>query len=211
MTERSGQAVPGISAVAAGRPSRRTLRRAGLLVGAGAAAGGLASATFPVTAQAATDRQFGWAYCDNCKGLYYSAGKLGSTALGVCPYHGGDNPGHSGHTYNYGLQYGHVPGVGLQNGWKYCGNCKALFYGPSGTGGRCPVGLFHEVTQAGSYDYNLSYGYAGYSGFQDGWDWCANCAGLFYNPDRAYGWCPVSFTQILHNGTGSYQYDLTYG
>jgi hypothetical protein len=219
MTERSEQALPGIpaAAAAAGRPGRRTLLRAGLLVGAGAAIGGLTSAAFPGTAQAATaGRQSSWAFCDFCKGLYFSDGYLGSYSLGTCPYWGNSAgaPGHFGSTYNYSLQHDYAPSSDLQTGWNYCGFCAALFYGPRGTaGGRCPVNnaVPHQVGQAvgGSYDYDLGYDIVGSKNFQVNWAWCRNCAGLFFATEKAGSFCPIGANyQIPHNGTGSYAYGL---
>jgi hypothetical protein len=219
MRERSGQALPGIPAAAAatGRPGRRTLLRAGLLAGAGAAIGGLTSAAFPGTAQAATaGQQQGWAFCDYCKGLYFSEGALGNPPKGLCPSRVNPAVGHSGFTYNYGLLHDYVPNGALQTGWKYCGYCAALFYGPgpSGTGGRCPWNFPgpHLVVQGvGSYDYDLEYGYPGGPRFQVTWNWCRNCAGLFFKPNEDASWCPINqLSQNTHDGNGSFAYGLHY-
>ena len=195
-----------------GETSRRIFLRRGLLVGAGAAAVGIAStvqAGRAVAASAGTalavpsGQQFEWSWCSNCQGLYYGPWD------GNCP-DGGSHYGYRQGSLNYCLFYGTAGTGGYQSqpNWQVCSACAGLFYGPNGRVSYCPSGGAHYA--GSSYNYKMLYNVPGKSGIQAGWSWCRNCQGLFYGPNQQESRCPYPPPAYAapHDGRGSYNYAM---
>jgi hypothetical protein len=229
----------------------RTLIRAGVLLGAGAAIASATSVAFPPMAQASTTTDFalapngtvyaflaqqGWLPCINCATLFYPSASVsgGGRTLdygGYCPgkFNGGQYSTHiawasSGYSVPYDVE-GTVPD--LQAGWRFCIQCRELFYYPVFSG-YCPAYRFNTPgqpimneyhTYTDSYAYDLMYaGGAGWSGangsaIQARWRWCRECHGLFDCPTgTTAGLCPhpdmLNSDGPQHDGTTSYNYYL---
>ena len=78
----------------------------------------------------------------------------------------------------------------VQPGWRWCEKCRALFHGPSRSGGVCPVDK-RPHTATGSGDYHLPHTRTRHGG-QTGWRWCDNCSGLYYGQSPTAGRCPAT-------------------
>ena len=115
--------------------------------------------------------QNNWKHCNQCEGLFYSAGRLG-----VCPAHSASESG----LYFVPTS----PGSG-QEGWFYCRKCQGMFYA-GGLSLVCAAGGPHDSSASGNYYIPQSPG----SG-EPGWKRCSKCAGLFYLADNNYGGCPA--------------------
>jgi hypothetical protein len=104
--------------------------------------------------------------------------------------------------------------VNVQQNWYWCAKCTGLFYSAdSYVAGWCPAGGQHVGYNANvdSYPYDLYYNIPiSELGplYQESWNWCNKCAGLFYGPQQSSSWCPAGGR---HNGTGSFNYELAFG
>jgi hypothetical protein len=103
-----------------------------------------------------TVAQVNWRYCDRCFALFYD----GYSEKGSCPAHGGG--GHHAQGFNFLLEHankrGWSPGffaIYVQDDWRYCSKCHALFYDGDKDGfkGRCAAGNRHT---AQGYNFGLS-------------------------------------------------------
>jgi hypothetical protein len=66
----------------------------------------------------------------------------------------------------------------------------------------CPAGARHD----GRDSWNYAVPHAAIpSGYQNRWNWCSKCRGMFYGPDRSSSRCPAGAT---HDGGTSYDYGL---
>jgi hypothetical protein len=191
--------------------SRRKLLRNGLLAGLGAAALGIASPVLTGTARAQESYpQDNWNWCYKCKGMFYATNT--DFPAGYCPaggQHTGNNP-YGSPSYNYTIYYNASQGKLSQSSWNWCNKCTGLFYGPQQSSSWCPAGGQHNGT--GSYDYWLQYdqqelGTANGNGWQEYWNWCSKCTGLFFGPQQSSSYCPAGGQ---HNGSGSFDYWLIY-
>lgn len=180
---------------------RRRLLRNGLVLGAAATVGTLASGAITNTAEAAVSGpQPNWAFCGLCTGLF----DFTNIKFSRCPYY---DDGRHGITtsYNYDLPYNDTnQESNPQSGWLWCGKCQGLFYGPGIRSSYCPAAGNH-AEGGGSYDYALYHDNV--TGGQSGWTWCYQCQGLFHGGSaQAGGVCPK--TGFYHFGTGSFNYYL---
>jgi C1A family cysteine protease len=148
--------------------------------------------------------QVGWRYCTKCKSLFWGA----SQSLSTCPCGGthtySDGSTTSG-TYTLFMNCTNTPST-IQTGWKFCGKCKSLFWGPSQSISKCPCGGQHDGS--GSSVYGLLWQNDGsVSPLQDSWRYCHNCKCLFYGPTQSTSKCPCGGT---HDGSISSNYFLKY-
>lgn len=185
-TDEELQAIVGIK--------RRTLLRGGLLAGAGVVAAGAMSAVLTGTAQAATPNpQPGWAWCEWCSTMFWSAG----TASSYCA-----SPFHSRHavksdTFNY--QHYNDGGSGLGNttnpqaNWFWCGGCQGMFWGPSAKNAcASPDGAHKAGSKTNYYIYINEDSGSNSADPQPYWNWCGLCGLLYWQGavGSAAGWCP---------------------
>lgn len=193
----------------AGLPRRKLLRN-GLLLGAAVGGGGIASGAFANKAQAATyGPQSEWAWCKWCNVLFYYPH---SSTSGPCPGLVWTAPHNGSTSWNYGLGYNDtVSESNPQSGWRWCGNCQQLFYGPKMSDSRCPYygGDANHVIGRGSYNYALIHDNPNLNGGQGGWYWCNICQSLFYGGgSREAYYCAQG--DLRHNGSESDVYYLFY-
>jgi hypothetical protein len=84
--------------------------------------------------------QDAWAICLNCRAMFYD----GYADKGKCAAGGGHKTGGR----NYVLSHD-VAGIAgrpvVQNNWRYCGPCHALFYNGYADKGRCAAGGGHQA------------------------------------------------------------------
>ncbi|GAA3856432.1 hypothetical protein GCM10022243_22060 [Saccharothrix violaceirubra] len=101
---------------------------------------------------------------------------------------------------------GTASAVGVQWGWRYCRDCKGLFYGGAGNGVCTADGNGHDPSLSG--DYGLEYAYNPVpADYQSDWRLCVRCQGLAY--DSPGGVCPSDGER--HSTVGSYDYALYHG
>ncbi len=183
---------------------RRTLLRKALLTGAGAIVASAASISFADTAYAYGGTQADWAYCDQCAGLFFATTSFvnnGRCPISVQPIQ------HSRGSRNYYLEFGMGSSTTRQEGWRYCGNCKGLFWGNEQSTSFCPAlmvgGGPHSFGSSRLYDvrFNEPSG----QDEQLGWDFCGNCKGLYWgNGNHSNGVCPGTFGQHVPGSTRVY-------
>jgi hypothetical protein len=95
--------------------------------------------------------QTGWRWCSNCQGLFYGPQQSSSW----CPAGGQHVIGVNGFNYDVFLT-GKLGGstTDYQLEWRWCRNCRGLFYGPKQYESICPFnGGTHDST--GSDDYAM--------------------------------------------------------
>lgn len=155
--------------------------------------------------------QFGWAWCNQCQGMWYPP-----NGGDICPYRD-DLSRHSVTTdytsYNYGFHYD-AEGSGWQEGWLWCHQCSGMFWSGSGTSaGVCPYGQgksAHDGSASGPY--SASDPYVAYRGTasgtgQPGWSWCSQCSGLWFSDGATTGGiCPVDLGTVNHTAVPSSNY-----
>jgi hypothetical protein len=98
------------------------------------------------------------------------------------------------------------PAQAAQSGWVWCAQCEGLWFSGNPSDGSCPfLGTGQQTapphTTIGSGDYTIKFTGDGGNG-QDGWYWCVNCQGMFFNPygdTVEIGLCPA-FTR--YSGLG---------
>ena len=215
--------------------SRRGLLKSSLIVGLGAA--GLSAASTAVTAgvaqasqnalvdikpdykseSLATVVQTQWAYCNQCRNVWYTAegGNACSEQLG--------GPHRVGSSTDYGVLIDNTPGFtssppsghhsGYQSPWNWCDQCSCLWYGPDQLSSYCPVAgqsTSQDVhSKFGSGVYYMPYGVETNGGaawtmtvggtFQQGWKYCSNCKCLYWGNAQSASWCQY---QIARNFAG---------
>jgi hypothetical protein len=81
-----------------------------------------------------------WRYCDGCSCLYYGPDQSASHCAANGNINGGFSQHNSGGTTYY-LSYGATAPSGTQSGWRFCANCKVLFWGNAMAVSACPVYL----------------------------------------------------------------------
>lgn len=181
-TDERQQAIGGIS--------RRGVLRGGLIVGAGMATVGAASAIFTGTAQASS-LQSDWAFCIYCSALWWHNTNSADTHCPGSPtgYHqtgSGD--------YNYDV-YNGISGLNgssnPQPNWRFCNLCGCLFWG--GYGGSC-WGNGRGPHNAGSTIYDMYWGGpdSAITNPQYYWRWCGLCSEMFWpgKSGNVGGVCP---------------------
>jgi hypothetical protein len=97
--------------------------------------------------------------------------------------------GHFGRTTAYPDSHEGSP-VG-QWGWRYCGNCRSLFYEAAGS--NCPANLNGDGPHvAVGWNFCLPNDQQGGSGQigQEDWRFCSYCNGLYWNGNATKGVCP---------------------
>jgi hypothetical protein len=196
---------------------RRSVLRGGLLVGVGLATAGVASAALTGTAKAVSP-QPNWAYCANCKGMWYT----GNNTAGNCPAY--KDTGIEGHvkspSYNYELfnsSSGGGSSPGYQPNWYWCSQCQGLW--TANPSQNCCPGYplpnsknFGPHTKVGSYEYFLYFDPESGNNPQPNWRWCGYCAGLYFqgaSGNQAGVCCNFSAPGGYHNeGSGSDDYSI---
>jgi hypothetical protein len=172
---------------------RRALLRKALLTGAGAVVASAAAVSLADPALASTN-QGNWSYCGYCKGLFWGTNSFVSG--GACP--GRNGSAHSIGTRNYNLDFGLANVAGIrQLGWAYCGNCRGLYWGAERASSSCAVdfsvGLVVPHDFGNSIQYDMYYNLSTEPNLQVGWDFCANCKGLYWgNGISSTGICPAN-------------------
>ena len=155
---------------------RRSVLRGGLLVGAGLATVGVASAALTGTAKAVSP-QPNWAFCSLCNGLWYYGNSL---VYGVCPSPTNEHLHNWAPSYKYQLSNNSNGGgkpAGYQGNWLWCRKCLGLFttlHSPSA----CPAYGAHDGS--GSFEYYLYVASSNSTNPQTNWRWCGNCQGLYF-------------------------------
>jgi len=83
------------------------------------------------------------------------------------------------------------PAQAAQNGWRWCRQCQGLWFAGNPTLGVCPATgtAGHSFTGSGNYTLPLTSDV--FNGDQDGWFWCAQCAGLWFGLSPTTGECPA--------------------
>jgi hypothetical protein len=184
--------------------------RGGLLVGAGLATAGVASAALTGTAKAVSSPQLNWAWCEYCEGMWFTNDS--TNPVGACP---ATYIGHtSTNSHNYELFNSSGGGgisPGYQGSWNWCYLCEGLFttlHTPSW----CPGTSTDKGGEAtgshktGILTYYLWINPVTGTNPQPGWRWCHNCQGLYYQGSEgtSEGICPApSIWMGHHNGAGS--------
>jgi hypothetical protein len=143
--------------------------------------------------------QYGWKYCKKCKSLFWGP----SEVLSSC-YAGGTHESLP-NSYEYALHYDcqNAPSS-IQIGWKYCVNCKTLFWGGCESTSSCPAGGTHNST--GSSTYGLLFQNDGtFSPVQSNWKYCSKCKSLDYA-----GASGVCYDGYDHDNGASSTYYLKY-
>ena len=132
---------------------------------------------YTLSDDASAPGQPNWKYCRKCRGLFF-AGNPGSR----CPVTTPTNA-HDGSTSNNYRIINNLPGDAGQHGWRYCHNCKGMWFG-SASASVCPHGGVHSQIQSGDYSLALSL-----EDTQQQWRFCYRCNGLFFKPN-GFGVCP---------------------
>jgi hypothetical protein len=197
---------------------RRSVLRGGLLVGAGLATAGVASAVLTGTAEAVSP-QPNWAYCEGCRALWYTGDS--KNPWGACPFY---DSGHSkSDSYNYDLYNNLSNSDGYQGNWRWCSVCDEL-YTTLHTPSYCPGSGYSDggphTEGAGSFDYYLQLPAVGVylNNPQAYWLWCCNCQSLYFqgSTGTSNGTCPdpnaknPDGSDGAHNGSKSEIYCLTW-
>lgn len=117
--------------------------------------------------------QTGWQWCSGCGTLVHDSRE------GACP----QSTAHA-RVSAYQLTMGDDPAAGVP-GFRWCGRCSQLFYGPLETSSKCPAGGVHTSAESGRYvvppvTANRP---------EAGWFRCARCQSLFYGNRGVGGTC----------------------
>lgn len=83
-------------------------------------------------------RQYDWRFCQKCHTMFYD----GYPKKGVCPAGGG----HAAAGYIFGLwdvNGPRFPTSKMQDNWRFCNKCQALFFDGYPDKGHCPAGSGH--------------------------------------------------------------------
>ena len=78
--------------------------------------------------------------------------------------------------------------MGVQNNWRYCGKCHAMFFDGYPQKGICPTGGGH---QASGFMFYLPHDLATTPTAQDQWRYCQKCEVMFYDGYPQKGTCPA--------------------
>ncbi|QLL09665.1 hypothetical protein [Mycobacterium vicinigordonae] len=79
----------------------------------------------------------------------------------------------------------------MQDGWRYCGKCHAMFYDGYPDKGHCASGVGHAVV---GYSYNFSLPWGDDpedANHQRGWRYCGKCHAMFFDGYPYKGHCPA--------------------
>ena len=117
--------------------------------------------------------------------------------------------GHSGRYYElYEVWSEDVPLHTVQWGWRFCTNCRSLFYGPEQSNSVCPTGGEHQMGGAPGdvSSVGLMFNQPATPNLQTEWRYCDRCRGLFYNPGQPNSVCPAGGHHSA--ATDSYDYGL---
>jgi len=213
--------------------SRRGLFKTGLAVGLGAVGlslagtaltAGTASASQSATIHIYTDYgddanvlvQLDWAYCKNCRNLYYAsenalcaATSLNHVADSSTNYAPIINP-----EYWSGDPAPGIEGDFIQSPWYWCRNCSCMCYGPGQSESWCaaaygtPGSLQVNHTNSGSGVYylcadskgsNSAWGTSTGGTMQPGWRYCYNCKCLYYGGDWSLSVCEYQLQRGPNN------------
>lgn len=202
--------------------SRRMALRNGLIIGAGTAIVGAGTSFFagraqadttspsePVSPSGSAPTQPGWAWCNQCSGIFYTE----NANWGYCTANIKGRGPHAFRnnylSFNYEFYYNGA-GADWQPNWWWCIQCQGLFNNDGAANqlsgsynGICPFGTTVGSSAANSYwnshdplpslPYLVRYGPT-LANQQPNWYYCALCYGLFYttNANRAGGVCPAS-------------------
>jgi hypothetical protein len=113
--------------------------------------------------------------------------------------------------------YAPVQDINAQDGWRYCKQCRSLYY--AGDSRPCAGSVLGSAdhTSASTTDYLVpnGNGYAngnwpvsqdpnGNSLIQTPWRWCDKCSLLFYGPGMATSWCLGTGNAHVDSGSGVY-------
>jgi hypothetical protein len=140
----------------------------------------LACATLGSPASAAVGDQESWRFCDKCFSMFWD----GAANKGACPAGGG----HHAQGFLFTPHYDDgAPETGtIQYNWRFCFNCRAMFYN-NGPRGKCPSGGSHV---AQGFNFGLVHDGSASSG-QTEWRFCQQCFALFYDGGSFKGRCPA--------------------
>jgi len=94
----------------------------------------------------------------------------------------------------------------IQEGWRWCLNCEALFHQQDGPG-VCPrTNSAHSAARSGLYTLGMNQDGPG----QPDWKWCQRCKALFFDGNEDKGRCPAASGQG-HDGGRSANYRVRLG
>ena len=106
------------------------------------------SAYYVKFATAGGGGQSGWYYCAQCQLMHYGSGSVGNCPVGVGTRH--TSYGSS----NYRIETSTSnDGSGGQHNWRYCSQCRGIWWDGNGRSGACPGYPGGHI--AGSTDYIL--------------------------------------------------------
>jgi hypothetical protein len=103
-----------------------------------------------------------------------------------------------------------TPAQASQDFWRWCRQCRGLWFGFSNTAGVCPARGTAGHSFTGSGNYNLPEADDFFSG-QAGWYWCNRCQGLWFGGNRTLGACPAGPGGHSSFGSSSYAPDVNSG
>ncbi|HVE57641.1 MAG TPA: hypothetical protein VNB22_12480 [Pyrinomonadaceae bacterium] len=104
--------------------------------------------------------EYNWFRCDKCQGLFNLLLLVwaGSNTpymfnYGTCPAPGASIGG--GHNPDFNVKYyiekNNFSDQSLQTGWRFCKNCRGLYFGGHATQGKCPAGGAHTPLDNSNY------------------------------------------------------------
>ena len=101
------------------------------------------------------------------------------------------------------------PALADQNGWRWCRQCQGLWFPGNPAHNVCPAYGVNGHSLTGSGNYTLPLTSDVFNGDQDGWFWCAQCAGLWFGLSPTTGECPAPTPGTTgHEFRGSTVYSL---
>lgn len=145
--------------------------------------------------------QPGWSFCIKCRSLFYDAYE----EKGICP--AGDEHRAASNTLAYTLPHSIEASGKTQSGWRFCINCRVLFYGAYPEKGRCAAGGEHV---AEGLDYVLAHSTPATLTLQNQWRFCGRCRGLFYDAYAEKGVCPAGGVHNRHKSSLDYSVAHSY-
>lgn len=145
---------------------------------------------------AVTPVQNAWRWCGKCRALYFK----GIESKNVCAAGGvHDDLGQYGDGSGFltiGLPYKDNQ-ANLQDGWRQCKKCSALYFGESGYNSKCTAQGAHEHN---GWKFKLLHDITPPSASQNGWRWCNKCGILHWAEGIPAGSCAAGGT---HNNQSS--------
>lgn len=148
---------------------------------------GWSSASSPEKMTPMATLQSGWKWCSGCAGLVHDS------RAGVCP----QSMSHAlVGDYEVAMSDSEADGV---PGFRWCGRCSQMFWGPEEASSQCPGGSTHTSAESGHYAVPLLQA----DRQPSGWFRCVRCQSLFSGYNGVGGGC---FDGAPHNAAETVQY-----